>query len=371
MICKACKREIPEESIFCLHCGEKVVRSREKKKEVSVPKPRQLPSGTWFAQLTMDKKRYPVSANTKEEYYIKARALKSGLLETAKSSPKGTLGQLLREYIDSNTHTLSPSTIRGYEIIFRNRFKDYINKPWAKIDFQHMVNAEAKIAAPKTVVNAWGLVSAALTAAGETPPKIKKPTVPASDEDWLDFEQIKLFVATVRGTPVELAALLALHGLRRSELLDLTVEQITPDGIQIRGATVFDSSNKMVHKATNKNKTSRRTVPILIPRVLELLPQSGKAVTQHPSAIYRGIAAACKAADLPICSAHDLRRSFASLAYHLGWNEQTTMQVGGWADLQTINAVYRKLAAKDKNADIGKMQAFYTSEITNKKTNEK
>ena len=370
MKCKSCKREIPEESIFCLHCGERIVRSRERKKEISVPKPRQLPSGTFFAQITVDGQRHSVSAATEAEYYAKARALKSGLLDTKKNQPKGTLRQLLRNYIDSNTNTLSPSTIRGYEIIYRNRFKDYMDKPWAKIDFQRMVNSEAKVAAPKTVVNAWGLVSAALTAAGEIPPKIKKPTVPPSDEDWLDFEQIKLFVSAVKDKPVELAALLALHGLRRSELLDLTVEQVTPDGIQIKGATVFNSSNKMIHKATNKNKTSRRTVPILIPRVLELLPDSGKAVTQHPSSIYRGIAAVCTDAGLPVCSAHDLRRSFASLAYHLGWNEQTTMQIGGWSDLQTVNAVYRKLAAKDKSSDVAKMQAFYSEQNTDKFTNE-
>ena len=365
MKCKFCKREIPENSIFCNHCGERQIKSREKKKEVSVPKPRRLPSGTFFAQLTVNGQRHSISAATEAEYYAKARALKSGLLDIKSAQPKDTLRQLLRNYIDSNTNTLSPSTIRGYEIIYRNRFKAYMDKPWAKIDFQRMVNSEAKIVAPKTVVNSWGLVAAALTAAGETPPKIKKPAVPPSDEDWLDFEQIKLFVSAVKDKPVELAALLALHGLRRSELLDLNVEQVTADGIRIKGATVFDSSNKLIHKATNKNKTSSRTVPILIPRVLELLPESGKAVTQHPSAIYRGIASACADAGLPICSAHDLRRSFASLAYHLGWNEQTTMQVGGWSDIRTINAVYRKLAAKDKSSDIAKMQAFYANQITN------
>ena len=359
MKCKFCKREIPEESIFCNHCGERQIKSREKKKEISVPKPRQLPSGTFFAQITVDGQRHSVSAATEAEYYAKARALKSGLLDIKSAQPKDTLRQLLRNYIDSNTNTLSPSTIRGYEIIYRNRFKDYMDKPWAKIDFQRMVNSEAKIAAPKTVVNAWGLVSAALTAAGENPPKIKKPTVPPSDEDWLDFEQIKKFVAAIHGKPVELAALLALHGLRLSELLDLDVSQITDKGIAIKGATVFDKDGKLIHKDTNKNKTSRRTVPIMMPRVLELLPDSGKAVTNHPSSILRGIKSTCKSAGLPVCSAHDLRRSFTSLAFHLGWDAQTTQQLGGWSNLQTVNDVYRKLADKDKNSDVRKMKAFY------------
>ena len=359
MFCKACKRQIPDESIFCLHCGEKQIKSREKKKEVSVPKPRRLPSGTFFAQLTVDGQRHSVSAATEAEYYAKARALKSGLLDLKKAQPKDTLRQLLRDYIDSNTNTLSPSTIRGYEIIYRNRFKDYMDKPWAKIDFQRMVNSEAKIVAPKTVVNSWGLVAAALTAAGETAPKIKKPAVPPSDEDWLDYEQIKMFISAVRDKPVELAALLALHGLRASEFLDLDVSQITEDKIMVRGATVPNAQNQLVHKDTNKTKTSRRDVPLMMPRILELLPSEGKAVKLHPSTIRRDLEAVCIAAGLPVCTPHDLRRSFASLAYHLGWNEQTTMQIGGWSNLQTVNNVYRKLAEKDKAADIQKMQKFF------------
>lgn len=360
MLCKACKRNVPNESIFCLHCGEKLVRTREKKKELSVPKPTQAASGEWYAQIMIDGRRHRVKGATPEEYAAKARALKLGLVESQREPDKRSLAQIVRAYIDSNTNTLSPSTIRGYEIIYRNRFKDCMNKPISKIDFQRMVNAEAKIAAPKTVVNAWGLVSAALSAAGEIPPKIKKPAVPASDEDWLDFEQIKVFLGAVRDKPVELAALLALHGLRTSEFLDLTVEQITADGIQIRGATVPDKDNKFVHKDTNKTLSSRRTVPVMIPRVLEILPESGKAVQLHPSTIRRALEDVCTAAGLPVCTPHDLRRSFASLAFHLGWDAQTTMQLGGWSNLQTVNAVYRKLSLKDKNRDIERMQAFYS-----------
>ena len=357
MVCKACKRTIEDDSIFCRFCGERQVR--QKKKEVSVPKPIQAASGEWYAQIMVDGKRHRVKGSTPEEYAAKARALKLGIVEAKKEPDKRSLGSIVRSYIDSNTNTLSPSTIRGYEIIYRNRFKAYMDKPIGKIDFQCMVNSEAKIAAPKTVVNAWGLVSAALQAAGENPPKIKKPAVPASDEDWLDYEQIKVFLGTVKNKPVEIAALLALHGLRTSEFLDLDVSQITADGIAIRGATVPDKDNKLVHKDTNKTLLSRRTVPVMIPRLLEILPASGKAVTLHPSTIRRSLEDICSAANLPVCTPHDLRRSFASLAFHLGWDAQTTMQLGGWSNLQTVNDVYRKLSLKDKNRDIEKMQAFY------------
>ena len=358
MICKSCKREIENDSIFCRFCGERQIR--QKKKEISVPKPTQAASGEWFAQIMIDGKRHRIKGATPEEYVAKARAFKLGLLENRKEVDRRSLHQIVHAYIDSNTHTLSPATIRGYETICRTRFKKYMDKPVGRIDFQTMINEEAAIVAPKTVVNAWALISVSLESAGIDVPKVNKPSVPVTDEDYLDFEQIKLFMKEIYGRSAELAALLALHGLRLSELLDLEVSQITGKGIVIKGATVFDKDGQLVHKDTNKNKTSRRIVPIMIPRLLELLPSDGKAVTIHPSSIRRGIIAACLRAGLPVCSVHDLRRSFASLAFHLGWDAQTTMQLGGWANLQTVNEVYRKLATLDKNRDVEKMQAFYS-----------
>lgn len=359
MKCKACKREIPDESIFCLHCGEKVVRSRERKKEISVPKPRQLASGTWFGQLEYKGRRSSVSAPTEAEWYTKARAVKLGLVEAEKKRAGTSLRTLVRNYIDSNSNTLSPATIRGYEIIYRNRFPAYMDKDALSINYQAMINAEAASVAAKTVANAWGLIRPALEAAKLPVPSVNLPAAPKKDEDFLDYTQIKTFLDAVKDQPVEPAALLALHGLRTSELLDLDVGQITKDGIRIQGATVPDKNNKFVHKDTNKNRSSRRTVPILIPRLLEILPATGKAVVLHPSTIRTHIEKVCRGAKLPVCSPHDLRRSFASLAYHLKWDELTTTRIGGWSNVQTVNKIYRKLAEKDQNADVERMKDFY------------
>lgn len=359
MKCKACKREVPDESIFCLHCGERLVKQKKQQADVSVPKPRKLASGTYFGQVMFDGERKPVSASTEAEYYAKAKAVKLGLIEAERTKSGITLAKAVRNYIDSNEYVLSPSTIRGYEIIYRNRFKDYMGKDISNINYQEMINVEAKLVSPKTLANAWALISPAIENAGVAAPKVRKPSVVAKDEDWLDYEQIKVFLSAVEGEPVELAALLALHGLRLSELVDLDVSQITKDGIAIRGASVFNREYKLVHKDSNKNKTSRRTVPILIPRVLDILPAEGKAVPLHPVTVGRHITKVCLKAGLPQCSPHDLRRTFASLAFHLGWNAQTTMLLGGWSNMQTVNAVYRKLADKDRSADVAKMLEFY------------
>lgn len=359
MICKFCKRQIDDDSIFCKWCGERQVKERKKKSEISVPAPRLLPSGTWFGRLMLNGERVSVSAPSEKEYYAKARAIKAGLIEAEKHRAKLTLQQAIRKYIDSNTAVLSPSTIRGYEIIIENRFKDYMGKDIMAIDYQQMINTEAQKLAAKSVINSWGLVRRSLEAAGADIPKVNLPKLAQYMGDWLDYEQIKVFLAAIKGQPAEAASLLALHSLRQSELLDLTAESIKNGEIIVAGATVQDKNNKFVHKATNKNKTSARTVPVLIPRLLELVPEEGKIVTLHPSSIRRGLEKACLSSGLPVCSLHDLRRSFASLAYHLKWSDRTTMLVGGWSDMKTVRAVYEKLAEADKAGDIQRMKEFY------------
>ena len=81
MRCKFCRRDIPENSMFCNWCGKKQLKD---KTEISVPAPRRLKSGTWFAQLMVKGERVPISGSTEAEYYAKARAAKAGLLEAKK-----------------------------------------------------------------------------------------------------------------------------------------------------------------------------------------------------------------------------------------------------------------------------------------------
>lgn len=360
MKCKACKNEVPDGSLFCMYCGEKLVKSKaQKKKEISVPKPRQQKSGEWIGQIMVDGERYTVKGRTVKEYEEKAIAIKTGYLNINKNE-KLTLRQAMRRHIDVNENVLSPDTIRTYEIIIKHRFKGYMDKPLATLDYQEMINDAALEYAPKTVSNSWGLVTAALNGLRVDVPDVNLPKIPKSDRPFLDYEEIKIFVESIKGHNVELAALLALHGLRVSEIIDLDVAQIHDGFIYVRGATVRNKNNESVHKETNKTHDSTRLVPIIIDRVLELLPASGKVVSCTPNTILKNVKKSCVRAGVTFCGTHDLRRSFCSLAYHLKWNSQTTQQIGGWANLATVEEVYRKLAAKEKNDDVERMRDFYS-----------
>lgn len=364
MKCKSCKREIDDAFIFCPWCGNKQVKERN---EISVPAPRKLKSGSYSAQLMVDGKRVSITAPSEKEYYAKARAAKTGLMEI-KKSPRMTVGEMIDKYINANSNVLSPSTIRGYKSVRESRFRSVIGKDVnSGINWQTVINEESKLTSAKTLSNAWRVVTASMKANDIDVPSVNLPKVPKAEREWLDYKQIKDFLKAIEGKPCELGALLGLHSLRRSEIYALTSDKIdlVNGTILVKGAVVLDSNNKPVAKQTNKNATSTRTVPIVIPRLRQLLEGAdGQIVQGNINTLYNQIKAVAESAGLPSVGIHSLRHSFASLAYHLGWSEATTMQVGGWSNTDTVHKIYTHLSEQDKNNDIKRMENYYKTKST-------
>lgn len=359
MKCKRCKREIADNSIYCNWCGHKQLTDST---DVRIPIP-QRKGQVWFSQIRFGEERVYVSAHSEEEYYAKARAVKTKQIEIKKAPPKITLGRAIDNYIRDNDSVLSPSTINGYKSYRHTRFQKYIKYNLDRINWQKMVNEEAKAVSPKTVHNAWRLVTASLAHADFPVPSVNLPQKHKVDRPWLDYEQIQTFTSALHGKPYELGALLALNGLRRSEILHLSSDDVDTEKeiIHIRGASVVGAANKLVGKATNKTSASTRDVHIVIPRLTELIcGKEGKLVTTNPTTLYGSINGLCKANGLPEVGVHGLRHSFASLAYHLGWSEATTMREGGWSDATTVSKIYTHLANSDANCDIAQMRAFFS-----------
>ena len=58
---------------------------------------------------------------------------------------------------------------------------------------------------------------------------------------------------------------------------------------------------------------------------------------------------------------HGLRHSFASLAFssEVGLTEREVMEIGGWADSQTVHRIYEHLARKNRLKASNKMADFF------------
>lgn len=131
---------------------------------MKVPKPRRLPSGSWFIQLRLGGESIPVTSTSKQVCIKEAQAIKAEYL-AGKRAPKPEplpevplLTVAIDNYLDKKSNTLSPSTIRGYRAIQKHRFQAVMQRPVDCIqdsEWQGLINAEMALASPKTVVNAF------------------------------------------------------------------------------------------------------------------------------------------------------------------------------------------------------------------------
>ena len=344
---------------------------------MKVPKARKLSSGTWFIYMRLNGEGVSVTGETEKECTRKAEMIKAEYRNGKRQEKRSdiTLTKAIDEYIKSRDAVLSPSTIRGYRTIQRTRFQSAMEKPISGAGWQQLVNAEAKLCAPKTIKNAYRFICSVLKENEITAPAVKLPAAAPKERDFLQPEEIPVFLEKIKDTPVEICALLALHSIRRSEIFALEKKDVDLERgvIHVRGAVVPDENCKYVKKELNKTEKSTRDIPIMIPRLKEAVSAApeGPLVTEHPDIPRRQIKRACVACGFAPVTLHGLRHSFASLAYHLGLSELETMRIGGWSDYQTMRKIYTHLAEKDAAVAANKMSAFYQQKAEKRKPKRK
>ena len=336
---------------------------------MKLPKAVKLKSGAYRIQLKLGGKSVMVYGDTEAQCRKQALLVKSEHLagKVVQTRCRYTVTQAIDKYIADHPK-LSPSTVRGYRSIQKNMFADAMPQTADAVNWQRIIDSENL--APKTLKNAWGFICSVLKHIGINPPSVTLPQIVSSERQFLQPEQISVFLNAMRGDDCELAALLALHSLRRSEILDVTYADIDTKKkiIHVRGAAVVNESGDLVHKAENKNASSTRDIDIMIPRLLDLVkqhdgPKTDYLVDCYPNKIYKNINAACEKAGLPQIGVHGLRHSMVSLAYHLGWSELATMKVAGYSDFNTMRKIYTHLAEADKAKSVDAMSAFFQNSV--------
>lgn len=334
-----------------------------------------------------------VTAPTSKECIREASYIKAEYL-AGKRSPKvepiaepqklPTVTALIDQYIKSKSNTLSPSTIRGYRAIQKNRFKGTLERSASDIaanEWQSIANKEAALCSPKTLKNSFAFIRTVLRSEAKIIiPDVTLPGSVSNETAFLDPEEIKLFVNAVKDTKYAVPTLLALSSLRISEIYALQWEDIAknPKFIRVAGSVVLDEDHRFTKKKQNKNSSSARNVPIFIPELAAAIERdrqsSGRVVTMKQNTLRLGIHKICKDAGITNVTVHGLRHSFASLAYHLRIPERIAMEIGGWANINTMQKVYTHIAKSDISRYQTELQKFYlgsnvTTENANKNAN--
>lgn len=348
---------------------------------MKTPKAKKLPSGSWFCRVRIDGKDIGVTKPTEKEAIAAAMAIKAGLVQTTRSPMADrTLTDAIDLWIESNNNRLSPSTVRGYRICQDNGFPTLMRMKCSAITDKHIeqaINKECRQYKAKTVVNRWRFLSQVLTWATGKHFTARLPQVVRPDIDFLDQEDLTTFLKYIKGRPGEIESLLAISSLRRSEIAALSWDNGDIDlkhrWIRVRGAVVPDEDHNLVKKATTKNSTSRRDVPMIDPlfdALSAVEDKTGPVVKVHPATMLSRINRACAAAGVPEVGCHGLRHSFASLCHILNIPAQVAMEIGGWADRATMDRIYTHVSKRDKNSYQNAFTAHFSSAAQSQNGNE-
>lgn len=337
-----------------------------------IPEPKKNKDGTWSIQLRIQKQSIMVNAESAKECKRRAAIVKAEAQNAAKPIKKSelTLTQAIDEYINTRQNSLSPSTIRGYRIIQRTRFQSTMPRRISTIqqnEWRKIIDAELGIASKKTVKNSWAFVKSVLKENGITPDDSVKvaPQRKKSDAVWLEPDEIKKFVAAAADNSLCIPMLLALMGMRMSEIDALQWEDIAPDAeiIHTNGARVRNEKNEYVINSEQKNVSSDRSVPLLIPELRAAIKRewrpSGKLLTSGQTRFRDEVSRTCAKANVKRVTVHQLRHSFASLAAHLRIPMDIAMEIGGWSNDKIMREIYTHIAQSDIERYKNELWKFY------------
>lgn len=325
-------------------------KMRAKAAKLRAPKPRELPSGAWRCEIMVDGRRISVVEDDPEVAHAKALAIKAGIVEQKEKEKKVTLDEAIQNYIQAGTGVLSPTTIRGYEIMRKHRFKSIMGRDVrsiTRLDVQRAVSEEAKKKSPKTVKNAYGLLTAVLKDYGVTLQGVKLPQNIRQKKQYLSVDEIVRLIDASVGDMCEIPIVMAVWlGMRRSEVCGLCWDCVDLENgtVEVRRALVPDKDNKWVLKDMPKNEGSQRTIkcPDYIMEKLRDIyhGQSGRVFNHCPTTVIRHVHAICKKAGITDTTVHGLRHANAAIMIMLNVVDKYAMARNGWTSDYTFKQIY-------------------------------
>lgn len=325
-----------------------------------------LPSGNWRcrAYIGKDKDGKKVyksftAPTRKEAELMAAQAAVCGKTEDTETI---TIGQAVRLYIESKENVLSPSTIEGYRKIERNRIPDIADICLDSFDTkaaQKYINKITKSLSPKSVSNTWGLLSSAIKLA--EPEKHLAVTLPAKRKNVRDLPSPKEVIDAVKGTDVELPAMLAMWlSLRLSEVRGIKYKDIKNGVLSVRRTVLLVNGADVVREQTKTYGSTRRLkLPPYLVRLIGTGNPDDFVVKMSHTVIYNRFVSCIENAGLPHMRFHDLRHLNASVMLQLGIPEKYAMERGGWTTNSTLQNVYQHTFSAEREAVDEKIDSYF------------
>lgn len=240
-----------------------------------------------------------------------------------------------KQYLEMRRNVLSPRTAKEYGELPDRLSESFVTKNVYDItlkDVQAEVNRLAKKRAPKTVKNYCSYIRSVIKTFNRNfggvitlPQPVKADPYIPTDEEVVKF----LHYIKVERPKYYALVVLAAYGMRRSEIMAVTSDDLEGNTLHITKAKVLDEDNNWVIKTT-KTPNSNRT--IVIPEdVADIIRENRYAFNYHPGDISKVINTACKRLEIKRFSLHKLRHYFATKLVASNVDVLTIAALGGWS----------------------------------------
>ena len=269
---------------------------------------------------------------------------------------KTSVSESVARYIETKERVLSPSTIKMYRAYLRNMPQWFLKLRLSEVDsykLQTLANEIMRTHSVKYARNINALVTATLALfAPSVNVRVTFPRKTLKDDYKPSNEDIKRILEESKNTMFEVALWLACFGLRRSEQICLTEDDLNGNVLTISKARVQDKNNEWITKDYTKTAASVRQI-ILPDYVVDLIHEKG-FYQGHPNSIVCWLYKAQKRLGIPRFSLHFFRHFFAAKMSTVT-DEASVLELGGWKTDYVFKNTYRY--ALPENVDKAKEDA--------------
>ena len=329
-------------------------------------KAKKLPSGSWrvrvYAGTDSSGKKIVKSftSDSKKEAELMAAQFSAQHKEPAAEM---TVSKAIDKYIESKSNVLSPTTIRSYRTMRKNYFQNIMNVKLRDITRQAIqleVNDLATQLAPKSVINANGLLKAALSIYAPDL-NLNNITLPKRQKKIRTMPEAADVLKAIKGTSVELPCMLAIwFGMRMSEIRGIKKSDCENGRMIVHRTMVYADKQNIVREQTKTYDSTRSyNIRPYIQKLIDAVDTEFLTELTRDQ-IYTRFKKILTVNDIkPLISFHDLRHLNASVMVLLGVPDKYAMERGGWSTNSTLRNVYQHTFSDEREAVDRKIDEYF------------